>query len=143
MNSSECVTLLKMCHIVHVVLALPHTVFPAPCTPRTEQHRREAELGCEDSLISPTSASASRQQQRTFLWGPWCSQSPSVCPSRSLSGEVMPCFLPSFLITTVTEIFACPDVNFSPVLVNYWIWFHNNPDHCGTDLYLLLHSNLR
>lgn len=51
----------------------------------------------------------------------------------------MPCFLPTFLIIIVMEVFACPDINFSPILVNYWICYHNDPDNCITDLYLLLY----
>lgn len=58
-----------MSHIVHVGLALPHTVFPALCTPRTERQRREAEVGCQDWLTSPDSASATQQQKRTVRSG--------------------------------------------------------------------------
>lgn len=72
--------------------------------------------------------------------GAWHSPSPSAGPSHLLSGEeAMPCFLPTFLITTVMKV---SDINFSSILVNYWICYHNNPDNCTTDLCLLLYRCL-
>lgn len=129
-----------MSHIVPVGLALTHTVFPTPCTPRAEGHRREAEVGwlTSDWLTSPDSASAAQQQKGLSEQGVWRSPRPLAGPSTEKKPYPASC-PPSW---KVVKVFACPDINFSPILGNYWICYDNNPDNCTTDLYLLLYCYL-